>query len=278
MIASMVCFTVNDTFIKLTGGALPIGQLLTLRGAMASVFVIALALALGGLRFDLGRTAWKLIVVRAFTEIATAYFFLNALLHMPLANVSAIMQALPLTVAFGAFLVFKDPVGWRRMSAILIGLVGVLLILRPGPEGFSIWSIYVVAAVLCVTARDLVTRLLPEHVPSMTVAVANTVNVFLFFGLLSLGETWQPVTAELWQYLIGSTIFIVGGYYFSVRVMRVGEISFIAPFRYTSLVAALILGFLVFGDWPDGITLLGAGIVVGAGLFTLWREAQLKAG
>ncbi len=278
MIASMVCFTVNDTFIKLTGGALPIGQLLTLRGAMASVFVIALALALGGLRFDLGRAAWKLIVVRAVTEIATAYFFLNALLHMPLANVSAIMQALPLTVAFGAFLVFKDPVGWRRMSAILIGLVGVLLILRPGPEGFSIWSIYVVAAVLCVTARDLVTRLLPEHVPSMTVAVANTVNVFLFFGLLSLGETWQPVTAELWQYLIGSTIFIVGGYCFSVRVMRVGEISFIAPFRYTSLVAALILGFLVFGDWPDGITLLGAGIVVGAGLFTLWREAQLKAG
>lgn len=278
MVASMVCFTVNDTFIKLTDGALPVGQLLTLRGAMASVLVIGLALVLGGLRFDLGRTAWKLIVVRAFTEIATAYFFLNALLHMPLANVSAIMQALPLTVAFGAFLVFKDPVGWRRMSAILIGLVGVLLILRPGPEGFSIWSIYVVLAVVCVTARDLVTRKLPDHVPSMTVAVANTVNVFLFFSLLSLGETWQPVTPALWQSLIGSTVFIVGGYYFSVRVMRVGEISFIAPFRYTSLVTALILGFVVFGDWPDGLTLLGAGIVVGAGLFTLWREAQLKAG
>lgn len=278
MMASMVCFTLNDAFIKLTGGALPIGQLMTVRGAMASVFIFGLAAILGGLRLDLGAQAWRLIVLRALTEIATAYFFLNALLNMPLANVSAIMQALPLTVAFGAFLIFKDPIGWRRLSAILVGLVGVMLILRPGPEGFSIWSFYVALAVLCVTGRDLVTRKLPAHVPSMTVAVANTVNVFVFFGLLSLGETWQPMTAPLWGYLIGSSVFIVGGYYFSVTVMRVGEISFIAPFRYTSLVTALILGLLVFGEWPDGVTLLGAAIVVGAGLFTLWREAQIKAG
>ena len=278
MVASMVCFTLNDVFIKLTGGALPIGQLLTLRGAMASVLIFALAYALGGLRLDLGAKAWKLIIVRAVTEIATAYCFLNALLNMPIANVSAIMQALPLTVAFGAFLFFKDPIGWRRMAAILIGLVGVMLILRPGPGGFSIWSIYVVLAVLFVTGRDLITRKLPDHVPSMTVAVANTVNVFVFFALLSVTEDWQPMTAQLWFYVAGSTLFIIGGYYFSVRVMRVGEISFTAPFRYSSLLAALIFGWLVFSEWPDALTLLGASIVVAAGLFTIWREAQLRRG
>lgn len=277
MMASMLCFTVNDMFIKLTNGALPIGQLLTLRGVAASALIIILALALGGLRVDLGRRAWRLIALRAFFEIATAYFFLQALLNMPLANVTAIMQALPLTVALGAFIVFKDPIGWRRFSAIGIGLVGMLLIVRPGASGFSVWSLYVVVAVLCVTARDLITRRMPDHVPSMTVAVANTVNVALFFGILSLFEDWQPVTYDLGVSIAGSTVFIIGGYFFSVQVMRVGDISFVAPFRYTSLLVALILGWAVFGEWPDGVTFLGAAIVVAAGLFTLWRERQINA-
>ncbi len=277
MIASMVCFTINDTFIKLTNNLLPFGQLLTMRGFFASILIIALALALGGLKLNLGRAAWKLIALRAVAETMTAFFFLQALLNMPLANVTAIMQALPLTVALGAFIVFGDPIGWRRMSAILIGLIGMMLIVRPGAEGFSVWSLYVVIAVLCVTARDLITRKMPAHVPSLTVAVANTVNVGIFFGLYSLTEEWQPLTPDLWMYLAGSTVFIIGGYFFSVQVMRVGEISAIAPFRYSSLLSALVLGWAVFGDWPDVLTLVGAGIVVGAGLFTLWRERQVKA-
>lgn len=278
MIASMVSFTVNDTFIKLTNNALPLAQLLTIRGILASVLIIALALALGGLRFRLGRAAWQLILLRSMTEVGAAYFFLSALLNMPIANVTAILQALPLTVALGAFLIFREPIGWRRMTAIGVGFLGMLLIVRPGAEVFSIWSIYALIAVLCVTARDLVTRKMPAHVPSLTVAVANTVNVALWFGLLSLSQPWQPVTPDLWGLIIGSTLFIIGGYYFSVQVMRVGEISFVAPFRYTSLLAALVLGYFVFGDWPDGLTLLGAAIVAGAGLFTLWRERQVKGG
>lgn len=276
MIASMVSFTVNDAFIKLTNGAVPLGQLLTIRGLLAAAFFVPLALSLRGLKLNLGAQAWRLIALRAVAETATAYFFLTALLNMPLANVTAIMQALPLTVALGALVFFRDPIGWRRMLAILVGLVGVLIVLRPGPDGFSIWSIYVVIAVICVTARDLITRKMPKHVPSMTVAVANTINITLFFGLFSLTETWAPISPQLWGYIIGSAVFIIGGYLFSVQVMRVGEISFIAPFRYSGLIAALILGYFVFDEWPDGWTLVGAGIVVGAGLFTLWRERQSR--
>ena len=277
MVGSMVSFTINDTFIKLTNGALPIGQLLTIRGLIAAALFIPLALSLRGLKFDLGARAWRLIALRAVAETATAYFFLTALLNMPLANVTAIMQALPLTVALGALIFFKDPIGWRRMLAILVGLMGVLIVLRPGPDGFSTWSIYVVIAVICVTARDLITRKMPDHVPSMTVAVANTINITVFFGLLSLTETWAPMDTQLWGFVIGSAVFIIGGYLFSVQVMRVGDISFVAPFRYSGLIAALILGYFVFGDWPDGWALTGAGIVVGAGLFTLWRERKLSA-
>ncbi|UOA28335.1 DMT family transporter [Pseudosulfitobacter sp. DSM 107133] len=275
MMASMACFTFNDTAVKLTGGALPLGQLLTLRGIFSTLLIFALARYLGALRFDLRWRDWMLVGIRSASEIAAAYFFITALMNMPLANVSAILQALPLTVTLGSALVFREAVGWRRAVAIGVGFVGMLLIVRPGPEGFNVWSLYGLAAVVSVTVRDLATRRLSPDVPGLTVTLSAAVAVLLFFAVFSLGETWQPVTPRLWALLVASSVFIFGGYYFSVQVMRTGDIAFIAPFRYTGLIWALVLGWLVFGDWPTPLTLLGAGIVVGMGLFTLYRERQL---
>jgi len=153
--------------------------------------------------------------------------------------------------------------------------MGMLLILRPGSESFSGWSVYAMGAVCFVTARDLITRKLPKDTPSMTVALGNSVSVMAFFGLLSIGVEWQPVTGNLWGLICGSALFILGGYVFSIQTMRVGEVSFIAPFRYTSLLWATVLGWAVFGEWPDSFTILGAAIIVAAGLFTFWRERQL---
>jgi S-adenosylmethionine uptake transporter len=276
MIASMVSFTCNDVFVKLIGEAMSLGQLLTIRGTMASVLILVLALALGGLRLTISGRNWRLIFLRSLTEIGAAYFFLTALRHMPIANVTAVLQALPLAVSVGAWLVFGHRFGWRRFLAILIGFVGVLLIVRPGTDGFSVWSLYALMAVVCVTARDLVTRLFTDDLPSLTVTLFTSVTVTAVFALVSLTQEWSHVEPRTWSYLIGSTIFIVGGYYFSVQVMRVGEISFVAPFRYTSLLSALILGLVVFGEWPDGMTLLGGAIVVATGLFALSREHRAK--
>jgi S-adenosylmethionine uptake transporter len=275
MMASMFCFTVNDALVKLTDGALPLSQLLTLRGTMATLLILGLCIALGRLRFTLDRRSWTLIGLRCLAEIGAAYFFLTALLHMPLANVTAILQAMPLTITLAAFLFLKEPVGWRRASAIAAGFCGMLLIVRPGAEGFSIWSVYALIAVLCVTARDLVTRRLPASTPSLSVSLLTSLAVTLFFGAASALQPWVAVSTEIWQLLAGSAAFVVGGYFFSIQTMRVGEVSFVAPFRYTSLLCALILGWLVFGHWPTLQTLLGATIVVAAGLFTLWRERKL---
>lgn len=276
MMASMACFTLNDTLIKLTGGAVPLMQLLFLRGVLSSVLVLALARYLGALDFNIARRDWALIAVRSLAEIGAAYFFLTALLNMPLANVSAILQVLPLTVAVGAALFFREPMGWRRMIAILVGFMGMLLIVRPGPEAFSVWSLYALVAVACVTIRDLVTRKLTPGVPSMTVTLVASVTVMVFAGLASTATEWVPITPRLGALIIGASVLIIGAYFFSVRVMRVGEITFIAPFRYTGLIWALVLGWLVFGDWPSGLTLLGAAIVVAMGLFTLYRERALS--
>ena len=272
MMASMLCFTANDIFVKLTGGAVPLFQFLFIRGVLSTLMVVGFAQYLGALRFDLRRSDWIIVSVRCVAEIATAYFFLTAIFHMPLANITAILQILPLTVTLGAALFFSEVIGWRRMIAIAIGFCGMLLIVRPGAEGFTVWSVYALCAMLCVTLRDLVTRKLSKDVPSMTVTFVVSFAVMAFAGMMTLTTPWVPInTSNLWM-IIGSSFCILGGYFFSIQVMRAGDVGFIAPFRYVSLVFALLAGWFLFEEWPDTITLLGAAIVVGTGLFTLYRE------
>ena len=151
----------------------------------------------------------------------------------------------------------------------------MLLIVRPGTEGFTVWSVYALIAVLCVTARDLSTRRLSATVPSLMVTLCASLAVLVAAGLASTTVSWAPVTFELGGLILASSLFIVGGYFFSVQVMRAGDVSFIAPFRYTGLIWALVLGWVLFGDWPAPLTLLGAAIVVATGLFTLYRERRL---
>lgn len=272
MMASMAAFTLNDACVKLAGGSMPLFQLVTLRGLLASALIFALARGLGSLRFRLPRGDWGLIALRSGSEVAATYFFLTALMHLPLPNVTAVLQVLPLTVTLGAALFFGERVGWRRMTAIAFGFAGMLLIVRPGPEGFNLYAGYALAAVGAVTVRDLATRRMSPQVPSMTVTLVSSLSVLGFGALASLATPWQPVGGREALLIVAAAGFIIGGYLFSVMVMRAGDVGASAPFRYSGLVWALILGWLIFGDWPDGVTLLGAGIVVASGLFTLWRE------
>lgn len=276
MMGAMAAFTVNDAMIKGLSGAVPLFQVMFLRGVLTTVMVAVIAWRMGALsrrlpRADLWPVFWRMV-----GEIGSAYFFVSALFNMPLANISAIMQALPLTITLAAALFFREPVGWRRMSAILAGFVGVMLIVRPGTEGFTIYSLYGLAAVAFVTLRDLATRRLSRDVPSMLVTLITSFCIMAFFGLASLTGEWAPVDGRAALLIGGASVMIIGGYLCSIMVMRVGEISFVAPFRYTSLIWALILGWVVFGDWPRTITLVGAAIVVASGLFTLYREAQIS--
>ncbi|MBO9475028.1 DMT family transporter [Shimia sp. R10_1] len=276
MMCSMAAFTFNDTMVKSLGPDVPLFQMLFLRGVVASALIYLLARSLGKLRWKLSRHDWSLVALRTLSEIGAAYFFITALYHMPIANVTAVLQILPLTVTLGGALFFGETVGWRRALAIAAGFCGMLLIVRPGPDGFDQYALYALVAVAFVTLRDLATRKMSSEVPSLTVTLVASLGVMLFAGVASLGTQWVSLTTDQWVLLIGAAVFILGGYLFSVLVMRVGEISFIAPFRYSSLLWALMLGYLVFGDWPDTVTLTGAAIVVGAGVFTLIRGRRLS--
>lgn len=276
MMGSMSAFTVNDAFMKAVSADLPLFQSIFLRGLIVVPLLVILCKAMGQLRFDLSRRDWLLILIRTVAEMIGAILFITALFNMPLANVSAILQVLPLTVSLAAAVFFAEPLGWRRITAILIGFAGVMLIVRPGGADFSIYSLYAVGAVLVVTVRDLAARRMSHDVPSTLAAVIAAVGVTVMAVLGLPFETWAPVDAVQLGVLAGAGIFIIGGYVFSVAAMRVGEIGFVAPFRYTSLVVALLLGFIVFGEVPKALTLVGAGIVVAMGLFTLYREQRVR--
>lgn len=272
MLGSMTAFTLNDACMKALGGTVPLFQAIFLRGIAVSLFLAALAWWMGAFKARISRRDRGLIAIRSACEAAVAWFFITALFNMPIANVTAILQVLPLTVALAAWLFLAEPLGWRRLLAIVIGLAGVLLIVRPGTDGFTIYSVYALVAVALITLREIVTRKIEGQVPSMAIALAAALAVTVFGGLGALGGAWVPLDGPAGLKLAGSACFIMAAYIFSVMAMRIGDVSFAAPFRYSGLLVALILGVLVFNEWPSGLTLLGAAIVVGTGLFTLYRE------
>lgn len=275
MMLSMACFVFNDTALKSAGAILPLPQILVLRGLVATVLMYVVARRMGTLRLDLPTREWRLIGLRSLADLGTNYTFLTALLHMPLGNVTAIVQVVPLTLTLAAAVFFREPLGWRRLAAIAVGFVGVLLIVRPGAAGFDAWSLWALAAVGFVTLRDLAARRLARDTPTATVALVGAVTIMLAAGVQSLFQGWQPMTAPSAGLVLLAGVFVTGGYVTSVAAMRVGDVGFVSPFRYTGLVWALLLGFVVFGDWPGPVTLAGAGIVVATGLFTIHRERQL---
>ncbi len=276
MMASMAAYTLNDSCMKALAGDLPLFQAIFLRGIATVAFLAVMAYRSGVLFTMLPGRDWFLIVLRTFAEMGAAWFFVTALFNAPQANVTAILQALPLTVTLAAALFLKEPIGWRRLLAIMIGFAGVMLIVRPGMEGFSIYSVYALIAVGFVTLRDLSVRRMSRTVPSTLVALVSTAGVTLAAGAGAAFEPWAYVGGKSLALLFAAVVFIIGGSLFSVMVMRVGDIAFVTPFRYTSLLWALLLGYVFFGEWPDLLTLTGSVIVVLMGAFTLYREARLK--
>lgn len=275
MMGSMAAFTLNDTFFKTLSGEVPLFQGIFLRGCLVVVLMSVLAFATGDLRRPIPAGDRKVIALRTLGEMGATICFLTALFHMPLANVTAILQSLPLFITLVGALLFGEQVGWRRWGAIIIGLFGVLLIVRPGGEGFDRFSLLALAAVGFVVLRDLSTRRLSPGTPSLSVALVGAVAITLMGGMVSATSDWVPLEVYHYKAIAAASLFIIFGYTLSVMVMRIGEIAVVTPFRYTAMVWAILLGYLVFGDIPGPLTLVGSAIVVGMGIYTFYRERQL---
>lgn len=272
MSVSMAGFTMNDAITKAVSESMNMGQVMLLRGIFATLLVGMVAWQQGALRAP--RTALHpMVMLRLFGEAGATVCFLVALAHLPLANVSAVLQALPLAVTMGAALVFDEPVGWRRWLAISAGFLGVVIIVKPGVEGFSAYALLALASVFFCTIRDLATRRIPVEIPTLLVSTATAASVAVTgAAIVQPMGGWTPPSAESVGFLAAAAVLLVVGYQFIIKSMRSGDISFIAPFRYTALLWSIMLGFVIFRDVPDTAMIVGASIVIGSGLYTLYRE------
>lgn len=275
MMAAMAAFVLNDTLMKLVSANLNLFQAVFLRGIGTTLLILAIARWQGVLRFRPARRDQRIMVWRTLGDMGQMICFLTALFHMPIANVSAILQSLPLAMTLAAALFLKEPVGWRRYTAIFAGFVGVLLIVRPGSEGFNIYSLVALTTVIFVVLRDLSTRQLDRAVPNIFVTLVTSLAVTTMSGVASVVQGWNSVAQGDLVLLGGAAFFVSFGYMFITMAMRVGDIGFISPFRYTMLVWALLVGLFVFGDVPRPLTLLGAAIIVASGIYTFYRERKV---
>ncbi len=281
MSLGMAAFVGNVTLMKLVSFELSLFQAIFLRGCFAAVVLGGFALYRGEFFVSLSKGDAKVLSLRIIGEIGASLCYFMALFNMPIANVTAILQALPLVITLGAAIFFGETVGWRRYGGIVLGFMGILIIVQPGTDGFSVYFLWALASMFSVAMRDLATRRLSTGLPSLFVAFATMVCVTLVSGLfLSTVDwptaQWKQVTGDTVILLIGAAFFIMMVHITLIRAMRVGEVAFVTPFRYTVMVWAIAMGYLIFDEVPDHATLIGVAILILTGLYSFLRERKLK--
>lgn len=278
MLAAMAAFVANDAMMKQAATELPTGQVIFLRGVIMvpALTAFLIATASPGVLRALVRPA---ILARSAAEVGAALLYLTALFRMPIADCTAILQFTPLALTAGAALFLGAHVGWRRWLATLVGLIGVLIIIRPGANAFNPYAALALLSVAFIAARDLITRTLGADVPTLVIAFTATAAVAVSsIGLMPF-ETWQWPSAAALLALGGASIALLGAQYWIILAMRTGDIAVVAPFRYSIILWAVAAGFLIWREVPDAATWVGIAIVTAAGLYTFVREHRLaKAG
>lgn len=272
LIAATAAFSVNDAIIKLASRALPVGEVIFIRGLMT---VVCMAGALALMR-QLGKittafTRW--VAARAVLDGCATALFVTGLMRLKLADLTAMVLASPLILTALSVLLFKEAVGWRRWSAIVVGFVGALFIVRPVPGSFDAWALMGLGAAFAAAARDLITHRLDPRIPALVIGLAACVAMTVTGVLLGLTEQWSvPATRELVLLGGAAALFSVAGFLLVVAFRGV-ELSVVSPFRYTLLLWGVIAGYAILGEAPDKWTFIGGVLIVGSGIYTLHREA-----
>ena len=275
MMMSMACFAVEDTFIKLLSARLPATQILFSIGFGGALITLVLAIVLNVNLAD-KILLNKHVISRTIADLFGALSFTSAMVLIPMSLLASILQATPLFVTLGAAILLGEKVGWRRWSAIFIGFLGVIIILQPGYGSFQLASLLGLAAVLCLALRDVVTRDMATEIPTLTVTFYACLAMgsagfiaYPFFGPPIMPTTYETII------LICAAIIGLTGYFLLVLATRKGDVSVIAPFRYSRLLFSLGLASLILGEKLTLPILLGGLLVVSSGIYTFGREGRL---
>ena len=272
MMLAMVLLSSNDVFMKLSSEHLSIGQMLFIRGVFAvTVFSIAIRLTGRPVINRAARSKW--VVLRALCECAITICFITGLSLLPIATASTLAWTSPMFLAVVAAVILKENVTIKRWLVVLIGFAGVVLITNPASEESSLAMLLPLTAAALISLRDVVTRQLDPGLHSLYVTWTTLVAVTIAGFLISFID-WKPVAVTQVIWLGASSIFLSSSYFFQIRAVRLGELSFVAPFSYTGILVAVFYGFVVWSDLPSMTTILGILLVMSAGLYILSHQVN----
>lgn len=273
MVGAMACFVANDALVKFASQSMPSAQLIFIRGAMSVLLVLAVAHALGATtRLREATRGW--VAARALVDATATMLYLGSLFHLPIANATAINLAAPLFMTMFAALFMAERVRGARWLAVGAGFLGVLLVIQPRAQGFNSWALVCLLGTLFHAARDLMTRRIHAGIPSILITLATAMAVTVVSGVASLLQGWQPFGLFEFGLLGLASVFLTGGYYFIISSMRHGEMTLVAPFRYSGLLFALVLGYGVWGDIPNALAWSGIALLIASGLYVLVSEKR----
>ena len=276
VVAGMAFFAGVDAFVKLASESQSAGQIIVVSSAMTLGVYLVMMWREGTTLFT-AEALNPALLVRTVGEVIGSVGIVFALGLAPLSSVMSLAQAQPLAVVTGAALFLGETVGWRRWVAVGLGMIGVLIILRPGLGDFDPNLLWVLIYIFGLAARDLASRRLPRRI-STAYAVAWSMIPMILVGLLIMQAQggWQPISLYVAFLYIGMVMSVSAALWTMTTAMRVGEVSAVAPFRYSRIVFALIIAFVIFDEVPDLLTWVGAGLIVGSGIYTFWRERRLS--
>lgn len=273
LLLAMAVFVVNDAMIKSAAATLPPGELMVIRSLFAVPMVFTL-LALSGELKKLPMLWNRVVLLRAFFEMMVAIMFIASIAHLPLADITAILQATPIFMTLLVAILGIERIDWRGWLAVLIGFLGVLLVARPSGGGEWTYSLLALTSAVFVAIRDLLTRRLPAHVPSMIVTQGTTISVIFGGLILGIFEDWVMPSPKAVGLLFVAALFVTAGNVYVIKAYRTANVAVLSPFRYAVIFYAVVMGFIVFGEVPDAFTLSGSALIVSAGLYTILHERR----
>ncbi len=273
MILAMALFAIEDMFLKAASVSLPVGEILVLFGLGGVLVFAGVALARGE-RLVQRQVFSRVMGIRFVFELTGRLFYVLALALTPLSSTTVILQATPIFVVLGAMVFFGERVGWRRWMAIIVGLAGVLIVLRPGADSFTLLSMLAFIGMLGFAGRDLASRAAPRSLSTVLLGFYGFVT--LVIAGVSYG-IWHGAPFVLPDFVSGGYIAAavlagVFAYGSLMLAMRTGEVSIVTPFRYSRLLFGVGLGVVFFGEQLDTQTLVGCSVIVLSGLFIMSRS------